>query len=102
MPSASRPAFPASTYTANCSRTTYNKMSDFDTTVKKGHGKTEHSFGSRLGRFHYAPRTAKHGAVGPANYKVADVFSPITMCGDRTARFTFGVSRMDMKRSFIE
>lgn len=88
-------------YTSNCSRTTYDKMSDFDETVKKGQGKPQHSFGSRLDRFHYTPTTAKNGTVGPANYPIVDTFSPVAY-QERSSRFTFGVSRMNMKKSFIE
>lgn len=70
-------------------------------TVKKGSGKERHSFGSRIGRFHYTPTVLKHGNVGPANYKSPDAFSPIAN-SERTSRFSFGVSRMSMKKSFIE
>lgn len=58
-------------------------------------------FGTRLDRFHYAPSPQKHGTVGPANYPITDCFSPVAY-NERTSRFTFGVSRMKMKRSFIE
>ena len=76
-------------------------MSDFDKTVQKGRGKERHAFGSRNDRFCYTASVKKHGQVGPANYPQTDCFSEKAY-HERTNRFTFGVSRMSMKKSFIE
>jgi len=70
-------------------------------TVRKGTGKEKHSFGSRLDRFHYTPTATRNGQVGPGNYIHTDIFSPNTTF-TKSSRFTFGVSRMSMKKSFIE
>ena len=88
-------------YTQGIMPNSYNKMSDFDHTIKKGAGKGRHDFGSRLDRFVYTPFSSRTGKVGPANYEITDVFSPKTTF-DRSNRYSFGVSRMSMKRSFIE
>ena len=40
--------------------------------------------------------------MGPANYSIEDVFSPKTNSARRSARFTFGVSRDEMKKDFVE
>lgn len=78
-----------------------DKTSDFDQTVKKGRGKSNHCFGSRNERFCYTASSKKHGKVGPANYLHTDCFSDKAY-HERASRFTFGVSRMSMKKSFIE
>lgn len=88
-------------YTKDLRPETYNKLTDFDVTVTKGRGKERHSFGARLDRFHYSPTVQRQGTVGPANYKSPDCFSPLAN-SERTSRFTFGVARMSMKKSFIE
>ena len=88
-------------YTMNLKQDTFNKLTDFDTTVIKGNGKDKHCFGSRNDRFFYSPQQKKHGHVGPANYEITDIFSPKSTF-DRSSRFTFGVSRNNMKKSFIE
>jgi hypothetical protein len=67
------PRFPIlATNTANISGTTLNKLSDFDKTVIKGYGKSQHDFGSRLGRFTYYPRETTNGLVSPSSYKIKD------------------------------
>ena len=55
-------------YTINCKSNTYDKVTDFDHTVKKGIGKESHGFGSRNERFCYSPQIKKHGTVGPDSY----------------------------------
>ena len=42
-------------YTQGIMPDSFNKMSDFDHTIKKGKGKGKHDFGSRLDRFVYTP-----------------------------------------------
>lgn len=90
-----------SSYTKNVRPEAFTRLTDFDVTVKRGHGKERHSFGSRNDRFSYTPSVRKHGQVGPANYPITDVFSDKTVV-EKSSRYTFGVSRMSMKKSFIE
>ena len=89
-------------YTANCKSTTYNKMSDFDLTVRKGNGRTRYDFGSRLGRFNfsYVPKT--NTRVGPTNYTIQDSFTKSNPALKSSNVYTFGVSRASMCKKFIE
>ena len=77
------------------------KPTDFDERVRTGRGKERHCFGSRTDRFRFSYTPFTNPKVGPANYSITDVFSPKTYSAKRSARFTFGVSRTDMKKEFV-
>lgn len=77
------------------------KPTDFDMRVRTGKSKERHSFGSRTDRFRFSYTPFTNPKVGPANYSITDVFSPKTYSAKRSSRFTFGVSRSNMKKEFV-
>ena len=87
------------TYTANTNPEP--KPTDFDLRVKTGRQKERHCFGSRTDRFRFSYTPFTNTKVGPANYSITDIFSPKTYSSKRSARFTFGVSRDQMKKEFV-
>ena len=70
VPFSKTPRFPTLTdYSRNVRGTCFDKLTDFDKTVKIGKGKERHSFGSRHRRFNYMNSTDGFVSPGPSNYK---------------------------------
>ena len=89
-------------YTAHCNTNTFDKNSDFDVTVRKGKGREAFNFGSKVGRFNfsYVPKTNQR--VGPSNYPQHDAFQNKHPQIRSSSMYTFGVSRVNMKKEFVE